>query len=112
MEKLDDGYGTRTDLITENEKLSAEIVELKRRIEKLRGELANSVHQTTVAKGERNDEVCALRQQVCEYGEKAEKLEELLSERNRQYQEDCITINRLHVTIETLSERLAAHMRA
>lgn len=47
MEKLDDGYGTRTDLITENEKLSAEIVELKRRIEKLRGELANSVHQTT-----------------------------------------------------------------
>lgn len=99
-----DGHGTRADLIKENN-------HLKEQVEKLRSQLAGSVHEINCVKRAHEDEVRSLRQQVCEHGERAEKAEKLLMERNRQYQEDCITINRLHVAVETLAERLAAHMR-
>lgn len=61
-----------------------------------------------------NDE---LRAQVCKYGESLEKTEKelqyvkkLLSERNKRYQEDCVTINQLTAAVDVLVERLARKM--
>lgn len=116
-ENFDDGYGTRSDLITENARLREELAHMQGRVEKLQVELANAVHNVTVAQNERKDEINRLRQQVCDAVQKAEKVttelkhvKKLLFERNRRFQEDCITINQLNVTIDTLVKRLAARI--
>lgn len=100
-----------------NSNLKAENSDLETRIEKLQKRIANYVHEIKVA-NEKSAEVNQLRRQVCDYGQKAERLstelknvKKRLFERNRQYQDDCITINRLNVTIDTLVERLAANIR-
>lgn len=116
-ENFADGYGTRSDLIIENTRLKEELAHVQGRVEKLQAELANAVHNITVAQNERKDEINGLRQQVCDAGQKAEKVttelkhvKKLLFERNRRFQEDCITINQLNVTIDTLVKRLAARI--
>jgi uncharacterized coiled-coil DUF342 family protein len=102
------------ELIAENKQLKSEKEELESRIEKLRCELANAVHNISVAKGERKDEIDELRSEVCDAGMRLEKattelkhVKKLLFERNRRYQEDCITINRLSTTVDVLAERMA-----
>jgi predicted RNase H-like nuclease (RuvC/YqgF family) len=102
------------ELIAENKQLKSEKEELESRIEKLRCELANSVHNISLAKSERKDEINELRSEVCDAGMRLEKattelkhVKKLLFERNRRYQEDCITINRLSTTIDVLAERMA-----
>lgn len=103
----------RDNLKAMNSNLIAENSSLESRIEKLQKRIANHVHEIKVA-NEKSAEVNQLRKQVCDYGQKAEKLstelkhvKKLLFERNRRYQEDCITINQLNVTIDVLVGRLA-----
>lgn len=116
-ENFADGYGTRSDLIIENTRLKEELAHMQGCVERLQVELANAVHNITVAQNERKDEINGLRLQVCDAGQKAEKVttelkhvKKLLFERNRRFQEDCITINQLNVTIDTLVKRLAARI--
>lgn len=96
-----------------NSNLKAENSDLENRIEKLQKRIANYVHEIRVA-NKKSAEVNQLRRQVCDYGQKAERLstelknvKKRLFERNRQYQEDCITINQLNTTIDVLVGRLA-----
>ena len=103
----------RDNLKAMNSNPIAENSSLESRIEKLQKRIANHVHEIKVA-NEKSAEVNQLRKQVCDYGQKAEKLstelkhvKKLLFERNRRYQEDCITINQLNVTIDVLVGRLA-----
>jgi regulator of replication initiation timing len=110
MEKLEK-------LEAENARLTEENAHLNERIENLRSNLANAVHRVTVLENRGSKEVQIIKNALCECEQRLESaktelkhVKKVLFQKNRRYQEDCITINRLQVTIETLVERMAQKM--
>lgn len=104
-------------LESENAHLVEENKHLMERIENLQHNLANAVHKLTLSENGNSEEVQSMRNAMreCEQRLEAAKTElkcvkKVLFEKNRRYQEDCITINRLQVTVETLVERMAQKM--
>ena len=102
------------ELEAENARLVEENKHLNERIEKLRSNLANTVHNLTKAESGNSENIQnvkdALREcEKCLESTKTElkHVKKILFEKNRRYQEDCITINRLQVTVETLAESFA-----
>lgn len=103
-------------LESQNVTLQMEKEDLERRIDNLHKRFAMAEHEKRLAKSDSHNIKC-LRDQVCSYGQKLEKtttelkhVKRLLFERNRRYQEDCITINQLNTTIDVLISRLARKM--
>lgn len=110
MEKMEE-------LRAENARLVEENKHLNERIEKLRCNLVNAVDKLTLSENENSDEVQSMRKALreCEHHLEVTKTElkhvkKVLFQKNRRYQEDCITINRLQTTIETLVECMAQKM--
>lgn len=100
--------------LSECERLEAENSDLERRIEAMHERIAGNEHEKRISE---SGEIKRLRDQVCDYGQKLEKtqtelkhVKRLLFDRNRRYQEDCITINQLTVTVDVLAGRLARNM--
>ena len=105
------------ELEAENARLVEENAHLNKRIERLQSNLANSVDRLTKAENGNLSKVQSIQNALreCEKCLESTKTElkhvkKVLFEKNRRYQEDCITINRLQVTVETLAERLALKM--
>ena len=105
------------ELESENARLVEENKHLNERIERLQSNLANTVHNLKVAEKGNSEKLRsvekALRECECRLTSTKKELKhvkKVLFERNRRYQEDCITINRLQVTVETLAERIALKM--
>lgn len=105
-------------LESENARLREENEHLNVRIENLQQNLANAVHKLTLSENGNSEEMQSVKNALreCEYRLESTKKElkhvkKVLFEKNRRYQEDCITINRLQVTIETLVEQLSRKMR-
>lgn len=104
-------------LESENASLVEENKNLNERIENLRSNLANAVHRLTLSENGNSEEMQSMKKALCECEQRLEAVKtelkhvkNLLFQKNRRYQEDCITINRLQVTIETLVERMAQKM--
>jgi chromosome segregation ATPase len=102
-------------LQSENMQLQDESVRLSELAESMRSQLANAFHKIVSAENSNNAEIADLKRQVEDANKRRKKkkkelkdLKRLLYERNRRYQEDCITINRLNTTIDVLTERIAA----
>ncbi len=101
-------------LKSENDFLTAENKRLEEQVSRLQCNLANTVHQLMVAERGDSDKMQSVEKALheCKHrleGAKTElkHVKKALFEKNRRFQEDCITINRLQVTIETLVERMA-----
>lgn len=106
--------GEISQLKSENTDLAAKNKHLEEQVSRLRCNLANTVHQLMVAERGDSDKMRSVENALreCEHrleGAKTElkHVKKALFEKNRRFQEDCITINRLQVTIETLVERMA-----
>lgn len=104
-------------LKSENDFLTDENKRLEEQVNKLQCNLANTVHQLTEAERGSSDKMRSVENALrkCEHRLESTKTElkhaqKALCEKNRRYQEDCITINKLQVTIETLIERMAQKM--
>lgn len=104
-------------LESENACLCEENESLNKQIENLRCNLANAVHKLRLSENGNSEEMQNVKDALheCEHRlAKATKelnhVKNVLCKKNRRYQEDCITINRLQVTIETLVERMAQKM--
>lgn len=107
-----------SELESENARLRKENEHLNGRIENLQQNLANTVHKLTLSKNGNSEEMQSVKKALCECEYRLEStkkelkhVKKVLFEKNRRYQEDCITINRLQVTIETLVEQLSRKMR-
>ncbi len=100
-----------------NAELKSENKRLEDQVNKLQCNLANTVHQLTEAERGNSDKVRSVENALRECEQRLESaktelkhVKKVLFEKNRRFQEDCITINRLQVTIETLVERMAQKM--
>lgn len=105
-------------LESENAHLREENERLNVRVENLQQNLANTVHKLTLSENGNSEEMQSVKKALCECEHRLEStkkelkhVKKVLFEKNRRYQEDCITINRLQVTIETLAEQLSRKMR-
>lgn len=105
-------------LESENAKLREENEHLNGRVENLQQNLANTVHKLTISENGNSEEMQSVKKALCECEYRLEStkkelkhVKKVLFEKNRRYQEDCITINRLQVTIETLVENMAKKIR-
>ena len=102
----------------ENAKLREENEHLNGRVENLQQNLANTVHKLTLSENGNSEEMQNVKDALHECEHRLAKttkelnhVKNVLCKKNRRYQEDCITINRLQVTIETLVEQLSRKMR-
>lgn len=107
-----------TELESENARLREENEHLNGRIENLQQNLANTVHKLTLSENGNSEEMQSVKDALHECEHRLAKttkelnhVKNVLCKKNRRYQEDCITINRLQVTIETLVEQLSQKMR-
>ncbi len=107
-----------SELESENARLREENERLNSRVEKLQQNLANTVHKLTLSENGNSEEMQSVKKALCECEHRLAKttkelnhVKNVLRKKNIRYQEDCITINRLQVTIETLVEQLSRKMR-